>query len=55
MEVEDLIGERRELLKNIGGLTNGSDSIVVDEDGAVSKQSVLVVHSDDHGVVEYHV
>lgn len=54
MEISDLVGERGEVLENVVGLTNGSDSIMLDENGAVSKHAVLGIHGYDHRVVEYH-
>ena len=54
MEVENVVSERGELLKNIGRLTNGFDFVFVDDHSFVLKDSTLRVHGDDHYIVEYH-
>ena len=55
VKVDDLemVSERGELRKNIGGLTYGFDFILFDNNPSVLKDSTLGVHGDDHGIVDY--
>lgn len=53
MEVDDLVSERRELVKDIGGLTDGRDLIVLDDDPTVAKDTAFGVHGYDRSIVEY--
>lgn len=53
MEINDLVGEIREIAKNIGGVTDGFDCVVSDEDPTIAEHPAFGIHGHDHGVVEY--
>lgn len=53
VEIENLMGERRELVKNIGRLTDGYDCVSLDDDPTVAEDSGVGVHGDDGGIVKY--
>lgn len=53
MEVNDLVRKSREITKNIGRLTDGSDCIVFDEDSTVAKDSAFRIHGYNYSIVKY--
>jgi hypothetical protein len=52
VEIDYPFGGSREIAKNIGGVTDGYDFVVSDEDPAVAKHPAFGIHGHDHGVVE---
>lgn len=53
MEIDDLGGESRELMKNMRRMANGFDTVSFDNDSTIAKHSGIVVHGYDYSTVEY--
>ena len=52
MKIDDFVGDGRELAEDVGGLTDGFDSVAVDGDCAVTEDAGLGIHGYDHSIVE---
>lgn len=53
-EIENLVSERGEAVKNGRRLSDGSDCVVFDDDATVGEDSAIGIHGDDGCIVEYH-
>lgn len=53
IEIDNLVSERGEVVKNRRRMPDGSDSIVFDDDSTIGEDSALGVHGDDGRIMEY--
>lgn len=52
-DIDNMVGDMSKLSKNLRRLADGFDSILFDDDAAVPKHSIFLVHRYDHCTVQY--